>query len=233
MLSEQHATFLSHWRKTLPSLRWKEDIIALAGEAEAVALFVVDPLNAFAYEGSLASSRIRQMLPRLRHLLWQAYQHGVPHFIILADSHPDDASEFRYFPAHALRGTSEARLVPELGSLPFRDLFTLFVKNSFHPAVATSLEPWLMDNPQLSHFIVTGCGTDLGVYLLATYLQSYLLAHQREGQVIVPAECTETFDIPPDLAEELGVLPHPAELCHDFALYHLAVHGVQVVHAID
>lgn len=221
--------YLHNWIQRLPIYQWNDDVLHSAESAQAVALFAVDTVNAFAHEGSLASQRIRTMLPRLRHLFLQAHEWGVPNFVLLMDSHNDDAEEFRYFPAHAVRGTTEARLVPELADLPFRDRFTVFVKNSFHPANATSLEPWLMDNPQITHFVVTGCGTDLGVYLLATYLHTYLLAHNVRGTVIVPADCTDTYNIAPDLADDLGIPPHPAELCHKMALYHLAIHGVTVV----
>ncbi len=221
--------YLHAWYESLPVYRWKDDVFREAGTPEAVAVFAVDTINAFAHEGSLASGRVRAMLPRLQRLMTDAYQSGISDFVIVVDSHSDEALEFRHFPAHAVRGTTEARLVPEVDSLPFRDLFTLFVKNSFHPAMGTSLEPWLMDNPQLTHFIVTGCGTDLGVYLLATYLHAYLLAHHLPGRVIVPADCTDTYVVEVDLAQKLGILPHPAELCHLIALYHLAIHGVTVV----
>lgn len=221
--------YLDAWLSTLPIYQWHEDVLRTAGSPEAVALFAVDTINAFAHEGSLASRRIRAMLPRLRQLFLRAHEWDIPNFVLLLDSHSDDAEEFRYFPAHAVRSTTEARLVPEMESLPFRDRFTVYVKNSFHPANATSLDPWLMDNPKVTYFVVTGCGTDLGVYLLATYLHTHLLAHNVAGNVIVPADCTDTYDIAPDLAGELGILPHPADLCHQLALYHLAIHGVTVV----
>ncbi len=221
--------FIDEWFTHLPEAQWEEDILTPAGSPEAVALFAVDMVNAFAHEGSLASVRVRAMLPRLRNLFIRAHEWGVQNFVLVVDSHSDDAEEFRHFPAHAVRGTTEARLVPEIASLPFRDLFTVFVKNSFHPAIATSLEPWLIDNPQVTHFVVTGCGTDLGVYLLATYLHTHLLAHNLPSGVIVPADCTDTYDIAPDLAQELGILPHPGDLCHKIALYHLAMHGAKVV----
>lgn len=221
--------FVRDWSNRLPTYQWEEDILRSAGSADAVALFAVDTINAFAHEGSLASGRVRTMLNRLRQLFLRAHEWDVSNFVLMIDSHHDDAEEFRYFPAHAVRGTAEARLVPELESLPFRDRFVVFVKNSFHPANATSLDPWLMDNPQVTHFVVTGCGTDLSVYLLATYLHTYLLAHNVAGKVVVPADCTDTYDIAPDVARELGILPHPAELCYKIALYHLAIHGVTVV----
>jgi len=221
--------YLNRWHESLPLYRWHEHILRETESAEAVAVFAVDPLNAFAYEGSMASIRIRDMLPRLRRLLLTAHEWNVQNFVLLVDSHSDEAEEFRHFPAHAVRGTSEARLAPEIETLPLRDHFTVFVKNSFHPANGTSLEPWLMDNPQLTHFIVAGCGTDLGVYLLATYLHTHLLAHNTRGRVIVPADCADTYDINLELATELGILPHPAEMWHRIALYHLAIHGVTVV----
>ncbi|MEJ5251090.1 MAG: isochorismatase family protein [Chthonomonadetes bacterium] len=221
--------FVDEWFARLPEWQWETNILLPAGRAEAVALFAVDTINAFAHEGMLAGERMRRMLERLRRLFIRAHEWGVPHFILLLDSHNDDAEEFRYFPAHAVRGTTEARLASEIESLPFRDRFTVFVKNSFHPANATSLEPWLMDNPQVTHFVVTGCGTDLGVYLLATYLHTHLLAHNAPGRVIVPAECTDTYHMDASFAAGRGSLPHPADLFHKIALYHLAIHGITVV----
>lgn len=221
--------YIHYWYESLPIYRWQEDILQEAGSADAVAICSVDVINAFAHEGILASDRVRNMLPHLRRLFLNAHEWGVTKFLLLVDSHSDEAAEFRYFPAHAAMGTSEARIVPEIENLPMRDRFTVFVKNSFHPANGTSLDPWLMDNPEITHFVVSGCGTDMGVYLLATYLHTYLLAHHVPGRVIVPANCTDTYDISIELARDLHTLPHPAEIFYHSALYHLAIHGVTVV----
>jgi hypothetical protein len=52
-------------------------------------------------------------------------------------------------------------------------------------------------------------------------------------RVIVPAEAVDTYDVPDDVPEELGVTPHPGDFFHQVFLYHLALNGVEVVRALS
>jgi hypothetical protein len=50
--------------------------------------------------------------------------------------------------------------------------------------------------------------------------------------VIVPADCVDTFDLPATTAAEIGVMPHPGDFFHEVFLYHLGMNGVRVVQSL-
>jgi hypothetical protein len=51
----------------------------------------------------------------------------------------------------------------------------------------------------------------------------------RNVRVVVPIDGVDTFDIPVDVAEEIGALPHPGDLLHLIFLYNMAQNGVEIV----
>ena len=51
-------------------------------------------------------------------------------------------------------------------------------------------------------------------------------------EVVVPADCVDTYDLPVDAAARLGVMPHEGDLMHRLFLYHMALNGVQVVRSL-
>jgi hypothetical protein len=51
----------------------------------------------------------------------------------------------------------------------------------------------------------------------------------REARVIVPADCVQTYDMPVETANQLGILPHDGNLLHTVFLYHMALNGIEVV----
>jgi hypothetical protein len=62
-----------------------------------------------------------------------------------------------------------------------------------------------------------------------------LAANARDEQleVVVPADCVDTYDLPVDAAERLGVTPHDGDLLHAVFLYHLHLNGVHVVRRLS
>ena len=70
-----------------------------------------------------------------------------------------------------MRGTSESLTVPELGSLPFSDLFKVIEKDSLSSSIGTELDAWLDDHREVTTFLVVGDCTDLCVYQLAMHLR--------------------------------------------------------------
>jgi len=50
--------------------------------------------------------------------------------------------------------------------------------------------------------------------------------------VIVPANCVDTYDTPLEKAERLGILPHDADLLHLLFLYHMALNDIKIVRGI-
>jgi hypothetical protein len=42
----------------------------------------------------------------------------------------------------------------------------------------------------------------------------------------------DTYDLPVDVAERIGAMPHDANLLHPLFLYHMALNGAKVVSSV-
>jgi len=222
--------WLAEWYNHLPALALAETIEKAGGQAERVAVLAVDVTTGFCSEGALSSERVGGIVPPIVQLFRRAHELGVPHFLLPQDTHTENAVEFASFPAHCVRGTGEPVTVPELGELPFAAEYIVFAKNSISSNIDTGLGAWLDNHPQVTTFVVSGDCTDFCVYQLAMYLRLRANARDQRGvRVIVPANAVDTFDIPLDVAREIGALPHPGDLLHLVFLYSMAENGVEIV----
>jgi nicotinamidase-related amidase len=227
-LAEQSKPFLNYlegWVANLPSLRLEQ----AAEDPQRVAVVSVDVIKGFCYEGPLASPRVAEIVDPIARLFERVWEYGVRNIILTQDTHEPEAVEFAQFPAHCVRGTTEAETVDEFQALPFFDQMVVMEKNSIASGLNTGLEAWVNDHPEVDTFIVTGDCTDLCTYQLAMYLRLDANARQLERRVIVPANTVQTYDIPLETAEQIGAMPHPGDLLHAVFLYHMQLNGVEVV----
>lgn len=191
------------------------------------AILVQDLLIGFARSGPLASERVEAVIDPTVRLLERAHARGMHRFLMSQDAHSPDSPEFEAWPAHCVKGTEEARLVPEIEGLPFSDEFTVIEKNCLSTGLDPRLNAWLEENRDVTSFLVTGDCTDLCVYQLAMFLRMWANSGNRAGkQVWVDASAVATYDLP--VPAPAGALPHPGDLMHVFFLYHLALNGVRV-----
>jgi nicotinamidase-related amidase len=217
--------FISAWYDQLPSRR-----LAELGDPATIGLFSTDMIVGFCVRGNLSSGRVGALTEPVVTLFQRAYDRGVRHFVLTQDTHDPNAPEFAAWPVHCVRGTEEAETIPELKDLALSDRFTIFEKNSLHPAHETGLDAWLDAHPALRTAIVVGDCTDLCVYQLAMHLRLRHDARNVPGfAVIVPANAVDTYDLPVDGAAAAGAMPHPGDFFHQVFLYHMALCGVAVV----
>ena len=218
--------WLAEWQAGLESVPFERAV----PNPERTAVMCVDLIVGFAYKGQLASPRVAGIVPPIVELFERAHAAGVEHFVLTQDCHPDDAPEFASFGSHCKCGSEEAKTVPELLALPFSDRFLVLTKNSLSSSIGTGLEAWLnAHHQQVDTFIVVGDCTDLCVFQLAMYLRLRANANGYAQRVIVPANCVQTYDLPVELARELGVMPHDGDLMHAVFLYQMALNGIEVV----
>ena len=214
---------------------WKEGLQALPisdviqNRPENVAVISVDVINGFCYEGPLASPRVASIVEPIASLFQTTYDAGVRHFILTQDTHPEDAVEFASYPPHCIRGTSESETVAAFKNLPFFDLFQVMPKNSINSALNTDLEAWLVGHPQVDTFITVGDCTDLCTYQLAMHLKLRANAQNQKSRVILPVDCVDTYDLPVEVAQQIGAVPHNGDLLHYIFLYHMMLNGVKIV----
>jgi len=220
--------FVARWLGTVPAARLAE----IAPDPTAAAMFSADLINGFLREGALSSERIDRITVPVLELVQRAWDHGIRDFVFLQDAHPADTPEFEAYPAHAIAGTSESEMIPELAALPFASHFTIIEKNSLHPAIDTGFDAWLDAHPDLRTAIVIGDCTDLCVTALAMHLRLRANARGIQGfQVVIPIDCVETFDIPDDPGLPPG-RAHPADFFHAVWLYHLASNNIRIVRTL-
>jgi len=107
-------------------------------------------------------------------------------------------------------------------------------KNSISSDIDTELDAWLDDHPEVTTFVVVGDCTDICVYQLAMYLRIRAnVLNLRDTRVIVPLDGVETFDIPVDVAQEIGAMPHHGDLTHLIFLYSMAQNGIEIVSKVS
>jgi nicotinamidase-related amidase len=219
-------------------VRWHNNLDTFSlssaiSEPERTAILAVDIVNGFCYQGPLASERVAGIVPAVVDLFKAAHEHGVRHFLLAEENHPPDAVEFESYPPHCVAGTPEAETVPELVALPFADSFVIIKKNSINPFVETALEAWLDKHPEVNTFIVVGDCTDLCTYHLAMGLRLWANARQRRDvRVILPVDGVQTYDLPVQVAGEIGAIPHDGDLLHLVFLYSMMLNGVQIVSSL-
>ena len=227
--SQPFLAWLVDWYNSRPAVDLA-DVIDQAGGAERVAILAVDVTTGFCSEGALASERVGGIVTAIAKLFERAYDLGVRHFVLPQDTHAEEAVEFGSFPPHCVAGTEEAKTVPELMALPFSDQYLILEKNSLSSSINTGLDDWLEDHREVTAFVVVGDCTDLCVYQLAMHLRVRANAFNLGGvRVIVPVDGIDTFDLPVDVAREIGAMPHHGDLLHLIFVYSMAQNGIEIV----
>lgn len=227
--SKPFLNYVIDWKEGLPSMPISD---VVQGQPENVAVISVDVTNGFCYEGPLASLRVASIVEPITTLFKTGRNAGIRNFILTQDTHPEDAAEFASYPPHCIRGTSESETVAAFKNLPFFAQFQVMPKNSINSALNTDLEAWLEAHPQVDTFITVGDCTDLCTYQLAMHLKLRANAHNQKSRVVVPVDCIETYDLPVEVAQQIGAVPHDGDLLHYIFLYHMMLNGIEVVAAI-
>lgn len=225
--------WLVTWYNSRPILDLAEVLDLVGEDPGKIAVLPVDVTSGFCSEGPLSSTRVGGIVGPIVRLLRRAFDLGVRHFILPQDTHSENAVEFGSFPPHCMRGTDEPVTVSELRDLPFSDRFLVIEKDSISSDIDTELEAWLADHPEVTTFLVVGDCTDLCVYQLAMYLRLRANALSlRDVRVIVPVDGVDTFDIPVEVAEQIGAMPHHGDLMHLIFLFSMAQNGIEIVQKV-
>lgn len=220
--------YLSTWQEGLPILSLNQAI----PNPQVAAILSVDVIEGFCHQGPLASPRVKGIIEPIVSLFQRAWAKGVRYILLIQDTHEPDAVEFAEFPPHCVRGTTESEAVPEFKALSFFDQMVIIPKNSISSALNTGLNDWLAAHSEVDTFIIVGDCTDLCTYQLAMHLRLDANARQLNRRVILPANCVETYDLPVEVAKQIGAMPHDGELLHIIFLYHMALNGIEVVRGI-
>jgi len=257
MLKEfsQMGKIMSVWYRNLDPIALK-DLIPDEDAAEHTFVFSADMIKGSCKEGNLASPRVDAIAKPVAELFVNMHGATVKNFILVQEWHEPDAKEFEAFPAHCIAGTEEAETIPELTELPFFDKFIIFSKNALtpawsyrdrrhepppytHPIYPKGMEPMFKESfdeylaaQDMRTAVIVGNCTDLCVRELAMHLRMWANEHQKDMRVVIPANCVQTFDLPFDVAEKIGAMPHPGDVHHVGALYEMARNNIEIVREI-
>jgi len=158
-------------------------------KAQNALLIVVDVINGFLYEGPLADHSIEHIVIPIIQLIQQfdKYHQSIIAFI---DCHELDAKEFDSYPAHCIRDTSEAELVPVLKQ--YEHKMTIIEKNSTNGFQTDYFLNYINQN-HFDSIVITGCCTDICVLQFALSLKGFLNEHNLNTNVIIPVDTIDTF----------------------------------------
>lgn len=228
-LAESSAPFLGYLQTWYDELETASLDQVIGADPARVAIFCVDVIVGFCDEGNLASPRVDSIVEPIVQLFTAAHDRGVHHFVLPQDTHHPDAIEFGQYARHCVEGTRESQTVPELAALPFAAEYTILPKNAIAASIGTGLGDWMHKHPEIETCIVVGDCSDLCTYQLAMHLRLYANAHQLQRRIILPENCVQTYDLPIDVARQLGAFPHPGDFYHAVFLHHMAQNGLEIV----
>lgn len=179
-------------------------------------LIVVDMINGFTKEGSMADTYIQHTIPKQQELLrqFQKEQEGIA---FIRDCHTKGCREFLRYPEHCLENTSESEIIDEL--LPYTENSIIYKKNSTSTIYAPNFINDIEKMKSLREVIIAGCCTDICVMNLAIPLQCYFDQMDRNIDIVVPIDAVETFDAP----------THKREKYNEMAFALMEQAGVQLI----
>ena len=160
----------------------------------ANAVLVVDMLRGFLEEGYplYTGEKARSIIPNIQRLLEQELAQGSRVFF-LCDHHTPDDPEFKIFPPHAVEGTVEAEVIPELTRYPGE-----IIPKRHYSAFFDTLLDVKLEELKPEKLIVCGVSTSICVmYTVAD-------ARNRDYEVEVPIDCVAS----PDEAKHRFALEH-------------------------
>ena len=150
------------------------------------ALLVIDMQRGFLEDGYplFCGEEARRIIPFVSRLVKQELGQGTPVFFS-ADAHVPGDREFKIFPPHCIRGTTEAEIIPELAV--YLPRATLIETSSYSAFFATDLHERLQ-RAGVEKVIVCGVCTDICV------MHTVADAYYRGYDIEVRQDCAASFD---------------------------------------
>jgi len=224
--SKPFIKWMLDWQAGLTSRSLAEII---KNEPEKVGIVSVDVIKGFCTVGPLASPRIDGIVAPITRLFELAWNSGIRDIALTQDTHPENAVEFMSYAPHCIRGTEESETVEAFKALPFFNQLTMIEKNSINSGLDEAFADWLRARPQIKNWIVVGDCTDLCTHQLAMHIRISANQNQVEGmRVILPVNTVDTYDLPVNIAQEIGAIPHDGQFLHLVFLYHMMLNGVEI-----
>lgn len=156
-------------------------------------LIVVDMVNGFLKEGTLADPTLMKIVPAQIELIKRvlARKGGL---VFIKDTHNINSVEFKTFPPHCLKGTSEAEVIDELK--PYQEYGISYEKNSTSFMFAEGFQKLLEQLKNLKRIYGIGVLQDVCMLNGLVPLKNYFNQNNQDVEIIIPSDCTATYDSP-------------------------------------
>ena len=156
-----------------------------------------DMVNGFVREWCLHDKYIEHTIKRQQELI-DDYQKSRELIIFIKDNHELDSVEHNRFGTikHCINGTSEAELIDEFKQYEKEDNVLVFKKNCTSFREATGFIDTISEASNIKEFDICGCCTDICIANGVISTMNYFDQINRQVEVRVHEEATETFDSP-------------------------------------
>ena len=163
-------------------------------------LIVVDMINGFVREGAMTSQNIEHIVPEIESLVDYFTNSDDKKVVFVKDTHDFNAREFKRYPVHCLRETSESENIDELKK--YENMALIHEKNSTSAIFPSRLLESIDKMTKIEEVVIVGCCTDICVINLAISLQNYFDQINKDIPIIVPKNAVETYDSPLHVSNE-------------------------------
>ncbi len=160
-------------------------------------LIIVDMVNGFVREGGLHDTYIEHTIKRQQELI-EEYQKEKELTIFIKDSHELNSVEHNRFGTikHCINGTTEAELIDEFKKYEGLVNVLVFKKNCTSFREAPGFIDTIQASSNIKEFDICGCCTDICIVNGVISTMNYLDQINREVEVRVHEDATETFNSP-------------------------------------
>lgn len=155
-------------------------------------LIVVDMVNGFINEGSLAAPNIKRVVPRQIELIKKALDNDNMGVAFVRDAHTSDAMEFNTYPSHCIKETTESELIDELKVFE-KDSLT-YLKNSTNLIFAPNIQNDLLKLKFLKRIYLMGCLSEVCILNGAIGLKTYFDELNKNIEICVYSDTIDTYD---------------------------------------
>ena len=178
-------------------------------------LVIVDMINGFIKEGNLADNNITRIIPAVIKKIEQAIKNN---YLIVAfrDCHKKNDIEFKSYPEHCIKGSSECELIDELK--PYEDHMIIIDKNTTN-GFNTDLMPILLSYFAYDEVEVVGCCSDICVKDFTNSLVKFRFENRPNFKIVVDEKCIDTFNTP----------THNADIVNSLTINYFESLGVNVI----
>lgn len=182
---------------------------------EKTLLLIVDINKGFAKKGALYSPRIEALVKPISELAKVSLNRGIK-VKAFTDYHTEESIELNSYPKHCMENSDEWELVDELNL----EGIEVIKKNSTNGFLE---EKFIVDEEEFENIIIVGDCTDICIYQLAISLRAEFNRVNRKGEIFVPKNLVDTFDMK----------MHKAEFLNYVFLNSMMDNGIKVVMDID